>query len=289
MSAPSVNIIGCGRLGLSLATLFVQTGKAKIKGIVNSNLASARAAVKQLGQGRAYADPSVLPSADITFITTQDDTIGSIAESLAKTHKFKKKAVVVHCSGSLTSEILAPLNALAIPTASLHPIKSFAKPDGSSLSFEGTYCSIEGEATAIAVVKPLIESLGGIVFEIEKSQKARYHAASVIANNYLVTLHYHASLAYQQSGLPEELTKKLVTRLMQDGLTHLEKLSHANALTGPLQRNDETTIEKHLQTLSDQPDLEMTKALYSALLLSTLPITTHDETIKKAWIKRILN
>ncbi|HEU5282160.1 MAG TPA: DUF2520 domain-containing protein [Gammaproteobacteria bacterium] len=289
MAMLSVNFIGCGKLGVTLASLFKKHKALKIAGIVNTQLASAEAAAKKIGQGKAYADIASLKPADITIIATQDDAITGVVNALATTHAFKENAVVLHCSGALTSDALAILRDKNVAVASVHPVRSFATIETAIAEFKGTFCSMEGDALAKTTLTPLFEKIGGIVFELDKKLKPRYHAASVIANNYSTTLHYHATLAYVESGIEPALAKQLASTLMQQGLNNLEANDHENALTGPLQRNDQQTITSHFQTLAKLPALQMTKALYAALLLATLPITPHDETTRKEWVNKVFS
>jgi predicted short-subunit dehydrogenase-like oxidoreductase (DUF2520 family) len=274
MAMLSVNFIGCGKLGVTLATLFKKHKALKIAGIVNTQLASAEAAAKKIGQGKAYADIASLKP---------------VVNTLAATHAFKENAVVLHCSGALTSDALAILRDKNVAVASVHPVRSFANVDLAITDFKGTFCSIEGDAHAKTTLTSLIEKIGGVIFELDKKLKPRYHAASVIANNYSTTLHYHATLAYVESGIEPALAKQLASTLMQQGLNNLEVNDHENALTGPLQRNDQQTIASHFQTLAKLPALQMTKALYAALLLATLPITPHDETTRKEWVSKVFS
>lgn len=289
MATLSVNFIGCGKLGLTLGTLIKKHKAAKIAGIVTTELANAKAAAKKIGQGKAFADIASLKPADITFIVTPDDSIISIVNTLASTHAFKENAVVLHCSGALTSDSLAILRDKNVAVASVHPVRSFAHLDAAVDEFKGTYCGMEGDEIAKVTLTPIFEKIGGILFELDKKLKSRYHAASVLANNYLTTLHYHATLAYVESGIEKSMAKQLASSLMQQGLKNLELEDHENALTGPLQRNDQQTIAAHFQALAKLPALQMTKALYAALLLATLPITTHDESTQKEWVNKVFN
>ncbi len=287
MAMLSVNFIGCGKLGLTLGSLIKKHKAAKIAGIVTSQLASAQAAAKKIGQGKAYADIASLKPADITIIATPDDTITTIVNALANTHTFKAGAMVMHCSGALTSDALAILRDKNVAVASVHPARSFANLEIAMADFEGTFCGMEGDEAASAPLRSLFEKIGGVIFTLDKKLKARYHAASVMANNYLTTLHYHATLAYAESGVEASLAKQLASSLMQQGLKNLEANDHEKALTGPLQRNDQQTILAHFQTLAKLPALQMTKALYAALLLATLPITPHDENTRKEWVNKV--
>ena len=104
MPRTQVNFIGCGRLGKTIASLLVKNQAATIRGVVNSSLASSNKAIQFIGQGKAFEKISKLPPADIYFITTHDDIIQRVCDELAIA--LKSGAIVVHCSGALSSDVL---------------------------------------------------------------------------------------------------------------------------------------------------------------------------------------
>ncbi len=268
-----IHIIGAGRVGKTLAKLFNINQIAAIGGIVNTSLENALEAVRFIGKGTAYETVETLPGADIYFITTYDDAIQTTCEQLAKNTALKN-AIVVHCSGLLSSEVLSSVKPLGCVTASIHPIKSFARPAESVNSFAGTYCAIEGDQQAVTALTPLFEAIGGKIFQVKKENKSLYHAACVMANNYLVTLHHQALQCFQTSAIEGTIAKELVSTLMMNSLTNLKKLNHHEALTGPLQRGDTQTIKLHLDSLAHLP---LIRESYLQLGLATLPLTRHTE------------
>ena len=121
--------------------------------------------------------------------------------------------------------------------------------------------------------------MGGIVFTINKDAKSLYHAAAVIANNYLVTLHYHAYQAFKEAGLDDKIAHKIVSDLMKETFSKLNHYTHQKALTGPTQRGDVQTVKKHVNVLSSFP---MTCKIYKTLGLGTLALTPHNEDKKNS-------
>lgn len=277
-----INFIGCGKLGKTLAKLLHANKLAELNGIVNSSLASAVAAVKFIGAGTAYNSIDELPPADLHFITTSDDTIAAACNKLVPENILKAGNIVIHCSGSLSSEILAAAKNIGCHTASIHPIKSFASPEESVNSFFGTYCAIEGDEDAIAVVQALFEKMGAVVICVNKENKNLYHTAAVLANNYLVTLHYQAVQCYKESGIDEATAKKITSMLMSNSLNNLNNLTHQNTLTGPIQRGDTQTVKNHLEALKSN---RFIRQIYSWLGLGTLQLTKHSDDKKEEFVK----
>lgn len=284
---PSINIIGCGKLGKTIAKLLSINELAMIGGILNSSAASTQEAVRVVGAGTPCLSIQDLPEADITLIATRDDAVSDIAEALVQQGKIASGSIVFHCSGSLTADVLSTARVKGAYLASLHPIKSFANPDQAVATFAGTYCAIEGDGTAVSQLTTLFQALSATVISIDPAQKSIYHAGGVMANNYLVTLHHHATSCYTNAGIDETTAKHIVSMLMKDALNNLDNLNHSNALTGPLQRGDVKTVSKHIDALSLVEDLKQTKELYLSLGKKTIALTHHTDDNKQALINHL--
>lgn len=267
----TINIIGCGKLGRTIAKLFVNKGNVRILGIVNSSLDSAKTAASYIGQGDAFSSISELPAADVYLISTNDGIIEKSCQNLIDIHKLKKDAVVMHCSGSLSSQVLHSAKLAGYRIASVHPVKSFANPDVCINSFDGTFCAFEGDEESLPLLKSLFEGIGGKLIRIDSDNKNQYHAAMVMANNYTVTLHYYATQNLMAAGIDATTAKLLISNMMTDAFNNLKTLEHSKALTGPIQRGDVATVKNHMLAIKDDCSLN----IYSSLGLGTLPLTTH--------------
>lgn len=274
-----LSIIGCGRLGKTLATLFLKTELVSIQDIINFSIASSKKAVAFLGQGRICHTLKQLKPADIYLIATPDDRIEFIAQQITQQNVLKQGDVVFHCSGLVSSESLCSVARLGCYTASLHPIFSFSEPVMDVKNFRGTYCAFEGSKEAFDRLLPLLNAIEGKVFAIEKKNKPIYHAASVFSSNYLVTLLAMAKDCYSRAGLPDKLAENLTLALMSQALDKAQRLKPKQALTGPLQRGDIVTLKEHLSALKPFPEL---KYIYKSLGKATLALTRHDKNLKKS-------
>ena len=279
---PQINFIGCGKVGKTFGKLLHTNKLAQINGVVNTSIETALAAVDFIGEGAAFPSIQELPPADIYFITTTDDAIEITANHLAQENILKAGNIVLHCSGSHSSEILQAAKKRGCHALSIHPNKSFASPEESVNSFSGTYCAIEGDEPALSAISTLFEKMGATLIPINKENKSLYHTASVFANNYLVTLHYQAVQSYTDSGVDEVTAKKMVNMLMTETLKNIDNLSREKALTGPIQRGDTQTVKNHLFALKSKA---LVKRIYSCLGLATLSLTKHSTQKKQEFEK----
>lgn len=273
-----LSVIGCGRLGKVLTALFVKTELVYIQDIINLSISSAERAVAFISQGRVCQTLQQLESADIYLIATPDDRIEFMAQQLAMQGILKQGDIVFHCSGSLSSEALDSVTRFGCYTASLHPLFSFSEPLIDIKSFRGTYCAFEGNKEALARLLPLFKAIQAQLFLIEKKDKPLYHAASVLASNYLITLSAMARECYSKAGLNKELSENLTLALMSQTLTKACRWVPKKALTGPLERADINTLKKHLDALKAFPELAH---IYKSLGKATLALTGHDKALKE--------
>lgn len=266
-----IRFVGAGRVGKTLGALCVQRELATVGGVCNRTLQSAHDAIAFMGQGVAYNDLEALPWANITWITTPDIKIAPTALALSRLETVSP--IVVHCSGTLSSDALAVLRQRGCHLASVHPMRSFADPGLSVAHYAGTYCALEGDDAALRVLRPLLEAMGSVTFSVAKEHKARYHAAGVFASNYVITLAEQALSCLTGAGLEHELAMKIIVNVMQSAVTQLGAASvPAQALTGPIARADEDTLHCHQEALSTKEQ----QTLYRILGQATLALTTHD-------------
>lgn len=282
---PLVNFIGAGKVGQTLGYLLVKYRLARIGAVCNQSENSALAAIQVMGEGKYYEKISALPAAQLTFITAPDDLITVLCEQLHQNPFLQKNSIVLHCSGALSSEILAIMREKACYIASAHPLRSFAKPNLRTVEqFNASYCALEGDKPAISTLYFLFKALGFIPFEINPEKKSLYHAAAVLSSNYIVTLAQQALSCMKESGLENEIALPMILSLMQSTLSNLEQsASPEKSLTGPLQRGDLKTLMNHCKAFSHPEQRD----LYALLGKATLPLTQHDADKKEKILKAL--
>lgn len=270
-----LNFIGCGHLGQTLGYLWAEAGIVSIAQVLNSSLQSSQAAVEFISQGQAIGSFQDLNRADLYLLACPDKTLETCCAQLAQAKVLRAGDIVFHCSGALASTILQPLKEQGAYIASVHPIKSFAQPQQAVLSFQATYCGVEGDAEALAVLEPLFQAIGGISFNINAQQKTLYHAASVFACNYLVALQSLSLRAFAQAGIEQDLALKILQPIVQDTVANLFKLGPIDALTGPIARGDAEVVAKQLAAL--QTNFLLEAEVYRLLGLEALQLARQKQ------------
>ena len=234
---PSLAIVGAGRVGRSLA------GAARSAGL--SAVIAAREDALDTCRGTEAA-----------LLCVPDAAISDAASRLAAA--VPPLRLVGHTSGATGLDALDPARDAGAATFSLHPLQTV--PDASA-DFTGCPAAISGcDAQALEFARALAQRLDMRPFEIPEEHRAAYHAAASMASNFLVTLEQSAAGLLEATGVADgrELLAPLVLRSAANWADR-----GAAALTGPIARGDEATVERHLAALRESaPELV---PLYEAL------------------------
>jgi predicted short-subunit dehydrogenase-like oxidoreductase (DUF2520 family) len=245
----TLNIIGAGRVGRTLAALWRQRHVMEIHDVFNRAPQSTRDAVAFIGAGRAAESLATMRPADLWMLATPDSELPSAAARLAASGRLRAGDLVFHCSGALASSELRASFMADVHVASVHPLKTFADPQDAARTFAGTYCVAEGDAAALSTLKPAFEQIGARVSEIDPQHKTIYHAASVIVSNYLTALLEAGLQCYEKAGLPRDTAAAMMAPLVRETVDNIFKLGTVKALTGPIARGDAAVVERQVRAL----------------------------------------
>jgi len=246
----TLNVIGGGRAGRTLARVFALDGIFTIGDVLDQTQALAADAVTFIGSGRAVSVPASMSGADVWMLTPPDDQIIACGKALAASGVLQPGNVVFHISGASPSRELAAVMMSGARIASVHPLRSFADPALAAQTFSGTYCAAEGDADALAVLRPAFESVGAHVSEIDPAFKTIYHAASVIVSNYLTALMEAGLRSYGKSGLGRGEALRMMEPLVRETVDNVFRLGTVDALTGPIARGDGAVVTRQVDALT---------------------------------------
>ena len=207
-----VGIIGAGRVGTALAQALRGAGVA-VEG--------------PLGRGERPTH------CDAIVLCVPDAEIAAAAEVVTAA-----APLIGHTSGATPLSALAPAG---VPAFGLHPLQSFAHP---GVRFGGAGAAVAGSTPeALAFATGLAERLGMRPFEIDDDGRAAYHAAASVASNFLVTLQAAAESIAAGAGLEREDARELLLPLVRQTVENVAELGPEAALTGPIARGDEATVQ----------------------------------------------
>ncbi|MAT52559.1 MAG: hypothetical protein CMK32_15380 [Porticoccaceae bacterium] len=268
---PVLNVIGAGKVGMTLARLLRDAGQVTLGSLFSRDIDNARSAVQFAGDGEAVDEFDNLRPADLWLLSVPDGAIATAASRLAGTPFPWRDRRVFHCSGLHSSALLEPLARQGALVASLHPAHSFANPGASLTDFASTLCTVEGAATLCGRLTDLFEALGAKVIAINPESKALYHCANTVASNYLVSLMATSLELLQAADIGESDGRAILAPLVRQTLDNIFNFGPEAALTGPIARADVNTVKAHLDALSTS-DAHLQATLYRMLGRITVTI-----------------
>jgi len=123
---PTLAIIGPGKVGTSMGILAARAGYPVVA-VGGRHKASTAAAAQRIGKGVRTCDiAEAAQLAQIVLLCVPDDAIEDVCTKLAKHKKFATGAIVVHCSGVLSSDILSTARDYCkCLVVSMHPLQTF--------------------------------------------------------------------------------------------------------------------------------------------------------------------
>lgn len=229
-----VVILGAGNVGIHLYQSFNLTPEVDVIQLFSRK-------PKELdfigNTTEAISDYAELAEADIYILAVRDEAISEVAQKLNI-----NKGLVVHTSGSVAMENLSMLDNFGI----FYPLQTFSK--NKEVSFSDIPICIEANSEEnLAILKELGNIISTKVFEVNSEQRRAIHLSAVIVNNFTNHLFTIAADYCHENELPFDILRPLI----QETFEKIQDLPPYDAQTGPALRNDEKTIETHLQMLNE--------------------------------------
>jgi len=261
-----LGFIGAGTVGTALSVRLSNKGYQVIAVSSRSQTSSRKLAQTVNGCYALNNNQDVADTAELIFITTPDDAIASVASEI----QWHRGQSVVHCSGADSTDILEPAKKLGAQVGAFHPLQTFASVKQAIENIPGSTFAVEAEEPLLSTLKDMATALDGQWIELKAKDKVAYHAAAVIACNYLVTLIKLATDLWQTFNIPQSQATQALLPLIRGTIHNIDTVGIPQCLTGPLARGDTGTIKKHLDALQKvAPALVST---YQELGLQTIPV-----------------
>ena len=261
-----LGIIGAGTVGTALAVRLSSKGY-QVAAVSSRSQASAQKLAGAVSGCQVFDNgQGVADTAELVFITTPDDAIASVASQI----QWHAGQSVVHFSGADSTDILEPARKSGAHVGVFHPLQTFASDKQAIDNMPGSTFTIEAEEPLLNTLKDMAAALDGDWIELKAGDKVAYHAAAVIACNYLITLVKLATDLWQTFAIPPQQATQALLPLLRGTLNNIATVGIPQCLTGPIARGDAGTIKKHLDTL--QKVAPTMVSAYSELGLHTIPI-----------------
>jgi predicted short-subunit dehydrogenase-like oxidoreductase (DUF2520 family) len=257
---PVVGIVGAGAVGLALGIALDRAGWPV--GAVASRDPERRERFRaRVGSARAFAEATALvDDVELVVLAVPDDVVAPLAAGL----RLYAGQAIVHTSGLLGAEVLAPALAAGCQAGAFHPLVAFADLDRALEALRGATIAIEGDDDLAAHLAEMAEAIGGVPVRLAPGSKASYHAAAVLSAGGVTALLDTIREVAAAVGLDEDGALRIFLPLLEQTVANARALGVGPALTGPATRGDAGTIRAHLAAL--EATAPGTIPVYRALL-----------------------
>ena len=245
----NIAFVGAGKVGCSLARYLADGEEVGLAGFFSRSAERAREAAAFAGGAAFGSLADAADAADVLFVTTPDAAIADVAEQLAGCGTDLRGKVAAHCSGATGSGALEACREAGASVASCHPLYAVSSRFESWQELARCWFTLEGDGAACEALEGLLDALGARHARIDAGQKARYHAAAVMASNLVVGLYDMAAEELESCGFARADAEAALAPLFLGNAEHVASAGVAASLTGPAARGDEATIERHLACL----------------------------------------
>ena len=250
-----IGFIGAGRVGYTMGK-YLKTKGLDIAGYYSRTMEHAADAA-EFTDTRYFSNAvDLINECDAVFITVSDNAIKPLFDEIKHLREIDGR-IICHTSGALSSEIFED-SPYQVYGYSIHPMYAVSDKYTSYLNFSNAFITIEGHSLHLDEMVEYFRTAGLSTGSISTSSKSKYHAACAIASNLVCGIYGFSQRILTECGMDEELSDKALKGLFRDNAIGITEKGVTAQLTGPLERNDTGTVEKHMAVLEGE-DRELYK------------------------------
>jgi len=260
-----IGIAGAGRVAQALGRLLSTRGEP-VAFVASRTMEHARVAAAFMGPSvKAVSYSELAQHAPRILIAVSDSALETVASTLGV-----RSGIVLHTCGNAGPEALRALGERGISRGAIHPLQTIADPETGSRALDGAAFAISGDAPAVAWAEQIARVANGRILRIPADRRPLYHAAAVMASNYITALVSAAQTLLIAADVDPDEALEALGPLARASLDNALRKGPVAALTGPIERGDVATISSHLAAIEDMRD--PIPILYRAAGLETLQL-----------------
>lgn len=242
MLHPSISFAGAGRVASALSRKMFYEGY-NIELIVSLSEENGRMLAESCEASWSHELEFPI-STDIIIVAVPDHRLKSILENI----RCRPDAMVVHTAGSFGLEVFpGHFTAKGV----FYPLQTFSRER--DVDFSGIPFLLESsDSHSSAILEGVANSLGGKTFFFNAEQRKMLHLAAVFICNFANHMLTGGKQVADKAGVPFEI----FFPLLQETVSKAMDIGPEKSQTGPAVRNDQNTIEKHMELLSFSPELK---------------------------------
>lgn len=244
-------IFGTGNVATHLFQRFYDSKNVRVKQIFNHSPESLEPFRSKTETITSIED---LADADIYLLALKDDVIEKVASGIKKQDR-----LVVHTSGAASINILEKFPHRGV----FYPLQTFSK--NLDLIFpEIPFCLEAAKEEDLKILENLAGEISKKHYHISSEQRKKLHLAAVFVCNFVNHLYSIGEDICSKNEVPFEVLQPLI----QETSKKILNSSPFKVQTGPAIREDQSTIETHLDLLKNGDQKEIYRLLTKAIQTS---------------------
>ncbi len=251
----NIGFIGAGKAGCSLGKYFSSKAvqaRISVTGYYSLIEEEAKWAATFTESEAFRTMDDVIVASDTIILSTPDGAIKNVWETINK-EKIKGK-VFCHLSGSLSSDVFSGIEDCGAYPISIHPMFAFSDKESVYQQLNQVCFTLEGHPSAISLWSEKLEAMGNEAIHISKNVKPKYHTAASILSNHVIAVLNTGYKLLCDCGFAEDEARHFSEILVRNNVEHVIKYGSVQALTGPIERGDTRTVEKHLSVIDEKTE-----------------------------------
>ncbi len=254
-----ITIIGSGNVAFHLGKAIKQAGHT-IQGVHSRNKRTGKELAKLLN-AEFVADISDLTDSDICIVAVSDYEVFKVAQRLSHLN-----CIVAHTSGSIgLGEGILDRKRFGY----FYPLQTFRKE--MEVDMKSTPLFVHARLKKdTETLKRLGDKVSDVCVIMDENKKAKLHLSAVIVNNFVNHLFALTKDYLDRNELDYKYLEPIINTTVKRAMAE----DPAKIQTGPAIRDDETTINKHLEQLDEFARL---KEVYAALTKNIQKLHLKDD------------
>lgn len=237
-----VSFIGAGNLATQLSKALFRAG-VSINQVYSRTMESAHDLAKPLNAQAITDLQQVNEQADLYIFAVKDDALLQVLANFPYRNK-----PMVHTAGSVSMQVLADFSS---SHGVFYPLQTFSK--NKAVDFRSIPICIESSSDAFTTsLTQLALKLSGDVRYVNSTQRQALHLAAVFVCNFVNYMYAVGYDLMQQHDLDFDLLKPLIQETAQKVMKHNPR----EVQTGPAVRSDEKVMNKQLDFLKNNEQLQ---------------------------------
>jgi hypothetical protein len=250
----SIAVAGAGGLGLSLAHALARSGRFRRVTVFGRR--------PEPPEHPLFDDESVdwvfgLTSLDpdciAVFLAVPDQAVPELAFTFGAQGSAPEGCAAFHVSGSLPTDVLAPLHQRGFGVGAFHPLIVIGDPGQGADRFVDATVAVTAAPDTLRTARLIADAVGSTVVSVPALRRPLFDAAVTLATDALLPVLGRSAVLMEEAGLERDEALRALLPLVRTMLSSVAEGGVPFSVAGPILRGDVEAAALHLRAL-EPPD-----------------------------------